>query len=93
MESKFIDILLVEKVDGSVALVSIETCTADIGYIVEFNDGELGRVEQKASCVPKNGEVHALIGATLPVFEAEAAYWQSWKAASEGDSNEDSGAS
>ena len=76
---QYIDCLRAERHDGSFVLVGAEAHSAEVGYIVEFNNGELGRVVRKAWCGERGGEMHAMITAMVPVYEAEATYWQVWK--------------
>lgn len=79
MVPQFIDFLLVEKQDESLVLITIESHSAEVGSIVEFNGGTLGRVVKKAWAGKPDGELVDLIKAKIPTFEAEAIYWQSWK--------------
>lgn len=75
----YIDFLLVAKQNGSLVLVVAEANRAEIGHIIEFNNGELGHVVMKAWANERDGEMHNLIAAMFRVYEAEAAYSQSWK--------------
>lgn len=79
METEYIDFLLVEKQDGSVSLVVAESNKIEVGYLVEFDNGKLGTVVKKAWGNVRGGEMHELIAALIPTYEAEAAYWRSWK--------------
>ena len=76
---QYIDFLLAERQDGSLVLIVAEAHSAEVGYIVEFNNGELGRVLKKAWGNERDGEMHDLIAAMVPTYEAESAYWQRWK--------------
>ena len=69
---QYIDVLLTEKLDGSLAVVVAEAHSAEVGYIVKFNNGQLGRVVRKAWCGERGGEMHAMITAMVPAYEAEA---------------------
>ena len=75
---EFIDFLLVEKLDESVAVVVAESQEAKIGSLVSFNGGELGHVVMKA-WAQKGDDVDRLISAVVPVFEAEKIYKLSWE--------------
>lgn len=79
MESKYIDLLLIEKADGSMALVVADAHKAEVGSLVEFDDGKVGRVVMKAWIGERGGEVHNLVSALVPVNEAEAVYFRSWQ--------------
>ena len=65
MEEKYIDFLLVEKQDNSVALVTAESYTVDVGDIVVFNGGKLGRVVKRAWVGKVDCEIHDLISSLL----------------------------
>lgn len=79
MSPKYIDVLLVERQDGSSVLVTAEAHNVNVDYIVEFNNGELGRVKQKAWGGEANGELLTIIATMVDLYAADAAYWQSWK--------------
>lgn len=79
MKNEYIDLLLAERADGSVALVVAEAHDANVGGIVEFNGGELGRVAMRAWGGERDGEVHHLVTALVPTYEAEALYFRNWK--------------
>lgn len=79
MSPMYIDFLLIERQDGSSVLAAAKANTADVGYVVEFNNGELGRVKQKAWGGEADGELFAIIATLVDCYEVNAAYWQSWK--------------
>lgn len=79
METAYIDFLLVERKDGTAALVISESHCADVGSIIEFNNGEMGRVVKKAWGDKRDGELHDLIVSLVPTYEAEAVYQCYWK--------------
>lgn len=79
MDNVYIDFLLVEKLDDSQVFVTIESCKAVVGGIVEFDNGELGHVKMKAWGGEADSEVFKLISALIPTYEAEAYYSQRWK--------------
>lgn len=79
METKYIDFLLVEKQDGSLILVTTAAHKAEVGCIVEFNRGLLGRVIKKAWAGEQDGEMVDLITSKFATFEAEAIYGLRWK--------------
>ena len=79
MSPMYIDFLLIERQDGSSVLATAKANTADVGYVVEFNNGELGRVKQKAWGGEAGGELLTIIATMGDLYAADAAYWQSWK--------------
>lgn len=79
MENKYIDLLLVENTDGGMALVVADALQADIGMLVEFDKGKVGRIVRKAWGGEREGEVHNLVSALVSVYEAEAVYFRSWQ--------------
>lgn len=83
MENSYIDLLLVERVDGAAALVVAEAHSVYVGSLIEFDGGKVGRVIMRAWGGERNGEVHNLIAAIIPTYEAEVAYSRSWEKQSE----------
>ena len=75
----YIDLLLAEKQDGTLVLVVEDAHTVEVGHLIELDNGELARVIKKAWGGEKDGELHELIAAMVPIYEAKAAYWRSWK--------------
>lgn len=75
MEGKYIEILLVNDTDGETVLVTVSG-NVEVGDIVEFDGGTLGRVITKAWVGEENNDTHNmfLLTSKYPVYAAEK-YW------------------
>lgn len=76
---KYINFLLVEKEDESLAVVISPSCAVNVGHVVEFDNGVLGRVVKKAWGDEQNGELHDLVASIVPTYDLEAVYYPGWK--------------
>ena len=70
--SKYIDVLLVEDLDGTPHVVTAPGCTAEKVDAVAFN-GTMGTVIHKAYMNPEKEE-YAILAAMVPIYEADAVY-------------------
>lgn len=78
MASKYVDLLLVRRSNGTMTLLTAEAHQAEIGCIVEFGNGRIGRVVQKAWAGERGGELINLITSICTTYEAEASYYPHW---------------
>lgn len=79
MKNRCIDFLLVEKPDGSAALVIAEPYTADVGNLVAFDGGKTGKVAMKEWVGERDCGIQKLIASLIPTYEAEAVYRVLWE--------------
>ena len=86
MESKYIDFLIVRKMDGSDVLVIAEANKAHEGDIVSFDGGVLGYVIMTAWAGERDCDMHKAISMLVPTYEAYTIYGLKWaKEADEDD--------
>lgn len=79
MESKYIDFLIVRKIDGSDVLVIAEANKAHEGDIVPFDGGEFGYVIMTAWAGERDGDMHKAISMLVPTYEAYKIYGLKWE--------------
>ena len=80
MDKEYIDILLVEGTDGETVLVTLRERN-EIGDIVQYDCGKLGRVVGKTWAGEVDGDMHKMVlkVTKYPVYAAESHWSLNWQ--------------